>query len=256
MEDTEGEEQMQAVEVGPYFDGLFCLKREWKFSNLTSVEGLRILHNKKGEELKQALIYLYDADGEVSVLELWNQDAVDGVRFLEDQFRVGQKEVLLKFSKLDQSTHLKEKRTCCYKFAPPTQYMREHWSIPVKNRIVASTPVQNQPCDLKAQCTQLQVTKNIQLLCDGIPLRHFSRWHKTVQQEEEDNEPDELQYLIYRAAGLSELGKRKTSDETTKPDKGFIPLPDASNDDIGEKKEKLVKTDNNSNKKSKNSGVN
>lgn len=212
------------VEVGPFMEDLFCLKRNFTLSNLTPVECIKTVRRAKtNEELKVAQINLFDSDGEITILELWNEDAVDGVRYLWDLLG-SEDAILLKISKLTTPTDAKERRASAYRIVPPTSFMLDNFSFPVKSRIIAQTPLHGQTCDLKKQCKRITISDRVQLLCDGLPLRHFSQWHKTIQEQYEEDDPDDLQKLIYRATGLSMLGKRNEADEPTQADKGYTAM--------------------------------
>lgn len=161
------------VEIGSCFNELFCLKRKFAFSNLTPVDYIQtIRHTNNKIESKVAQINLFHPDGEITILDLWNEDALNGVQYLWDLLGT-EDAVLLKISKL---TDRNVRRVPTYKTVPATSYMIENSPFPIKARIVAQTPFHGQSCDLKKQCKRIMMPNSAQLLCHGLPVRHFSQW--------------------------------------------------------------------------------
>lgn len=200
---------MSTVEAGGYMDELFCLKRDASLSNLPPEDGIKTVRKPKTNvELKIAHINLFDVEGNITVLELWNEDAVKGVRYLWNLLGDSD-EVLLRIKNLESPNDTKDKKTSAYRTVPPTTFMVENYSFPVKARIVAQTPLLGQPCDLSKQCKHITLPYHVQLLCDGLPVRPYSQWHRTLEDQEEDDQPDELQKLIHRAVEKGLLGKRE-----------------------------------------------
>lgn len=217
---------MNAVEAGDYIDELYCLKREFGLSNLPAQNHIKTVRKAKTNiELKVAQINLFNAEGDVTVLELWNEDAIKGVKYLWTLLGDAD-EVLLRFKKLSSS-----EKGAGYKLVPPTSFMQDNFSFPVKERIIAHAPMQGQTCDLARQCKPITQPYHVQLLCDSLPIRHFTHWHRTLQEQEEDDSIDEFQKLIHDATGKTELGKRQQAEISTKPDKGFIAIKQEPEDD-------------------------
>lgn len=202
------------VDVTAYKGEIFCLKRDVGLSNLTPVECIRTVKKSKNDtDLKIASIQLYDPEGNITMLEMWNDDAVDGVEYLWSLLQQ-EEEVLLHFTKLEIPSDPKERRKTAYRIVPPTYFMQEHLPY-IKDRIVAQSITQGQPCDLSKQCKKITIPHHVHLVSDRVPLRHFSLWHKTYQEQQEDENPSELQRLIFRASGESMLAKRNEPDVNT-----------------------------------------
>ena len=71
---------MNTVEAGSFIDELYCLKKDFALSNLPPVNNIKTVRKPKTNvELRVAQINLFDVDGEITVLELWNEDALRGV---------------------------------------------------------------------------------------------------------------------------------------------------------------------------------
>jgi len=106
----------------------------------------------------------------------------------------------------------------------PNSFQRDMYSFPVKARIVADIPSIGATCELKDHCKRILIPSDMQMLCDELPIRHFSMWHKTIEEQKEEDDPEDPQRLIMSASGLTVLHKRKQTEPFTKPDKGYIPL--------------------------------
>jgi len=94
---------MTKIEVGSYVDRLFCLKRDFNLSNLPPESCIKIVKKpsmKSDRSMKVTAINLFDMDGEITVLELWNDSAILGVRYLWEQLG-NENEILLQFKNLD-----------------------------------------------------------------------------------------------------------------------------------------------------------
>lgn len=222
---------MNTVEAGSFIDELYCLKKDFALSNLPPVNNIKTVRKPKTNvELKVAHINLFDVDGEITVLELWNEDALRGVAYLWKLLNDSD-EVLLRFKNLESVNDSKEKKSASYKLVPPTSFMQDNYSFSVKARIIAQTPMLGQPCDLSKQCKHITLPYNVQLLCDSLPIRHYSHWHRTLEDQQEDDNPDELQKLIHNATEKSEVGKRRQPEATTTPDKGFVMIKNEEDED-------------------------
>lgn len=237
------------VEVGQYINELFVLKREYGLSNLPPPESIKIVRRAKDKtEMKVAQINLFDSEGEITILELWNDDAIQGVRYLW-QLLGSEDEILLQFKNLEPTEDGKKPRTPIYKIGPPSSFMQDMFSFSVKARITAQTPMLGLPCDLSKQCKGIILPNDIQLLCDTIPLRHISQWHRTIEMQQEEDNPEDLQKLIMGATGLSVLGRRKEPESSTQPDKGAVPAKSET-----EEERKAAKKKSTNNQKAKNAG--
>lgn len=209
------------IDVTKYFHQLFCLKRDFQLSNLPQPHAIRVINKAStGEKLKVVEINLFDPNGEMTLLELWNDDAVNGVKFLWSVLQ-NEDEVLLRIQDLDPAEPIRDRRMGAYKFAEPTDFQRKYKAYPVKQRIVAKTTGKDQTCDLSRQCRHIRVNSSIQLMNGGEALRDIGQWYQTVEAQEEDEDPDELQQLI-----LHTLGKRTivetASSSNKRPEKDMI----------------------------------
>ena len=216
---------MTTVEVGAYVDQLYCLKRDFNLSNLPTESCIKVVKKAKMPGTnKVAQINLFDYEGEVTVLELWNDTAILGVRYLWELLG-NEEEILLQFKGLDAPPGQKKKRTTpSLKRIEPNSFMRDMYSFTVKARIVADIPSLGVTCELKHHCKRIHISPDMQMLCDVLPIRHFSHWHQTIEEQQEEDDPDDLQRLIMSATGLNVLTKRQCPEPITKPDKGFVPI--------------------------------
>jgi len=216
---------MNRVEVGSFIDELYCLKRDYALSNLPPEECIKVVKKPKSStELKVAQINLFDFEGEVTILELWNDNAILGVRYLW-QLLGKEHEILLQFKDLDSDKNEKKRRCPSFKRVEPNSFMRDMYSFPVKARIIAEVPKLGLSSDLKRYCKQIVLPNDVQMLCNEQPIRHFSMWHRTIEEQQEDDDPDDLQRLIMGASAyFNPIGKRSEPDEETKPDKGYVAM--------------------------------
>jgi len=197
------------------------------------------------ETMKVTAINLFDMDGDITVLELWNDSAILGVRFLWEQLG-NENEILLQFKSLDPPRNEKKKKfvTPTLKRVEPNTFQRDMYSFPVKARIIADVPTLGATCELKDHCKRILIPPDMQILCDELPIRHFSMWHKTIQEQQEEDNPDDLQRLIMSASGLNVLMKRKHPEPFTKPDKGYKPLDVKQEEDQHNEEDLRIKKQN------------
>lgn len=215
---------MTKVEIGPFADELYCLKRDFALSNLPPEECIKTVRKANTDiELKVVQINLFDYEGEITILELWNDNAILIVRYLW-QLLGKKQEILLQFKNLDSASGAKKKRTLAFKRVSPNTFMKDMYSFPVKARIIAEVQNLGASADLPKFCKNINVAEDVQLMCDDLPIRHYSMWHKTIQEQQEDDNPDDLERLIMGATALNVLQKRSSTEETTKPDKGYVPI--------------------------------
>lgn len=203
------------LDVGPYYHELFCLKREYSLSNLPSVQAIRVITTAKGEKARVAEILLFTPIGDAYLLELWNDDAIEGVKFLWEKLG-SESEVLFRITELDPQEPIKDKRFPVYKLCNPTSYQKEHKMFPIEHRIVVKNGSKDQYNDLRRQFRKIDLNSQIQLMNGNDVIRDISLWHQSVEAQEALNHPDELQQLINKATALSVLGRR-TSAEANVP---------------------------------------
>lgn len=221
---------MSTVDIGPFADELYCLKRDFALSNLPPEECIKTVRKANSNiELKVVQINLFDMDGEVTILELWNDNAILGVRHLW-QLLGKKQEILLQFKNLSNASGTKKKRLP-YKRVEPNTFMKDMYSFPVKARIIAEAASLGMNADLPKHCVHIDIAEHVQLLCDDLPVRHYSMWHKTVEEQQEDDDPTDLQRLMMSAGALNVLQKRNQPEETTKPDKGYVPIKQEPNEE-------------------------
>lgn len=178
-------------------DEIFCLKRDTTLSNLPETHSIKTIRKSNScLELKVALINLFDAEGKVTILELWNEEAVHGVTYLWKLLEEAD-DVLLRFRNLHSSTEVQGIKTTAYRGVPPTQYMLRSTPYPIKERIVATPSSMNWPNHLANHCKKICHPANVQLLWNGQPLIHFSQWHTIFVER---NGANELQDLFNIAA--------------------------------------------------------
>jgi len=70
-----------SIDVSSYYDQLFCLKRE----NLPTPQAIRVISTSKGEKARVKEILLFSPTSETYVLQLNNENAMEGVKFLWQQ---------------------------------------------------------------------------------------------------------------------------------------------------------------------------
>jgi len=203
------------LDVSSFYHQLFCLKRDYSLSNLPSVQAIRVITTTKGEKARVAEINLFSPTGEVYLLELWNEDAAEGVKFLWEKLGSAN-EILFRIIDLDPSDPIKDKRLPVYKICNATSYQKEHKLFPVEFRIMVKNGSKDQYNDLRRQFRKIELNNQIQLMNGNDPLRDISLWHQTPEAQNEMNHPDELQQMIYRATALSVLGKRADGGSTNK----------------------------------------
>lgn len=200
------------LDVSSFYNQLFCLKREYSLSNLPSVEAIRVITTSKGEKARVAEVNLFNPKGEVYLLELWNADATEGVKFLWEKLG-SENEVMLRITDLDPAEPIKDKRLPVYKLCNPTPYQKEHKMFPLEYRILVKNGSKDTYNDLQRQFRKIDKKNHIQLMNGNEVIRDVSLWHQTPEAQEEFNHPDELQQLIYKATALSVLGKRTANTD-------------------------------------------
>lgn len=200
------------LDVSSFYHQLFCLKRDYSLSNLPSVEAIRVITTSKGDKAKVAEVNLFNPRGEVYLLELWNMDAIEGVKFLWEKLG-SENEVMLRITDLDPSEPIKDRRFPVYKLCNPTQYQKEFKMFPLAYRIMVKNGSKDTYNDLSRQFRKIEKRSQIQLMNGNEVIRDISLWHQTPEAQEEFDHPDELQQLIYKATALSVLGKRTATTE-------------------------------------------
>jgi len=198
------------IDVTPYYHQLYCLKRDFALSNLPIVGAIKQVTVK--EELMRVVeINLFNPVGEVFLLELWNENAVEGVKFLWDCLG-DHNEVLFRVTHLDPSEPLPNKKVPMYKLEEPTAYQKSHKMYPIKQRIIEKRGTKGVYSDLNKQFIKIEMNNQLQFMYKNEAVRDIAHWHQTIEAQQESNHPDEFQQLIYRTTALSTLGKRATTD--------------------------------------------
>lgn len=210
------------VDVSRFYDQLFCLKRDFHISNLPELHAIRTVSRPNSDKKhKVTEVHLFNPEGEMFILEMWNKDATDGVKYLWELLG-DEEEILLRFQDLDpeQSTTTNN-REASFKFHPVTSFQRDFKAYPVKLRMYNRSAKYERFCHLSKQCTRIRVDRFIQLMNGKSAMRDISLWDQTIERQEQADDPDELQQLIYQATAISPLGKRGGGGETsTQADKG------------------------------------
>ena len=208
------------VDVSKFYHELFCLKREFHISNLPELHAIRVVGRANSDKKnKVAEVHLFNPEGEMFVLEMWNRDATDGVKYLWELLG-DEEEVLLRFQDLDPNSS-RDSREPSFKLSPATSFQQEFKPYPDRQRIYNRNAISERFCPLSKQCTRIKACDQIQLMNGKTPMRDICLWDQTVQRQEEDDDPDELQQLIYSAMAISPLGKRAGGGEvSTQADKG------------------------------------
>ncbi len=231
------------LDVSRYYDELFVLKRDFYVSNLPELSAIRTVSKANSDKKnKVAEIQLFNPEGEMYILEMWNRDATDGVKYLWDLL-ADEDEILLRIQDLDPNKPMKDHRQGAFKYHAPTSFQREFKKYPVKLRMYNKDAINEKFCQLSRQCTRIKVDHAIQLMNGKVPMRDFSQWHQTIERQEEDDDPDELQQLIYQSMASSPLGKRAGGGESsTQADKGNKVKGDPNKDlnEIAQKKFKSL----------------
>ena len=163
------------LDVGTYYHELFCLKREYSLSNLPSVQAIRVITTAKGEKARVAEIILFTPTGDAYLLELWNDDAVEGVQFLWEKLG-SEAEVLFRIIDLDPQEPIKDKRLPVYKLCNPTPYQKEHKMFPIVHRIMVKNGSKDQYNDLRRQFRKINMNNQIQLMNGNDVIRDISLW--------------------------------------------------------------------------------
>lgn len=204
------------VDVSKFYNELFCLKRDFHISNLPELHAIRVVGRANSvKKNKVAEVHLFNPDGEMFVLEMWNQDATDGVKYLWDLLD-DEEEILLRFQDLDPNVSSKGSREPSFQLAPATSFQQEFKAYPVRQRIYNRSAIYERFCHLSKQCTRIKAYNCIQLMNGNTPMRDICLWDQTIQRQAEDDDPDELQQLIYQAMAISPLVKRSGGGETSR----------------------------------------
>lgn len=207
------------LDASKFHSELFCLKRDFQLSNLPQTHAIRVVAKaSSGEKLKVAEVNLFDPNGNLHVLEMWNDSATEGVKWLWREL-ADEDEILLRFQDLDPDKPAKDRRV--YKSGDPTHFQRNNKTNPATKRIAAKGGSLGQFCDLSRQCRRIKINSYIQLVNGKQPMRDFALWYQTIEAQEQEDDPDELQQLIFQTLGKhpADMDEESTEVIVKKPKK-------------------------------------